>query len=160
VVALYAVRDIEHRRAVHVMESQRFESEAPLRASAFPYYWNIFHWSGVAETRSSFAVSDINSRTQEFNPSELEIVPKPPETAATLAAKKSYLGRVYLDWAKYPMVTESQSGDDIAVSFRDLRFDYGRFKGKTPLSCTVELDKNLRVVREAVGTRQQIPPLD
>jgi hypothetical protein len=58
------------------------------------------------------------------------------------------------------MVTESQSGDDIAVSFRDLRFDYGRFKGKTPLSCTVELDKNLRVVREAVGTRQQIPPLD
>jgi len=160
VVALYAVRDIEHRRAVHVMESQRFESEAPLRASAFPYYWNIFHWSGVAETRSSFAVSDINSRTQEFNPSELEIVPKPPETAATLAAKKSYLGPVYLDWAKYPMVTESQSGDDIAVSFRDLRFDYGRFKGKTLLSCTVELDKNLRVVREAVGTRQQIPPLD
>jgi inner membrane protein len=160
VVALYAVRDIEHRRAVHVMESQRAESEAPLRASAYPYYWNIFHWSGVAETQSFFAVHDINSQTQELNPSELEIVPKPPKTEATLAAKKSYLGRVYLDWAKYPMVTETQVGDDTLVSFRDLRFDYGRFKGKTPLSCTVELDKNLHVVREAVGTREQIPPLD
>jgi len=112
VVALYAARDIEHRRAVRVMQAAQLDSETPIRTSAYPYYWNIFHWSGVAEAHSFFGVSDINSRTQELDRAALEMVPKPPETTATLAAKESYLGRVYLDWAQYPVVTESQAGDD------------------------------------------------
>jgi inner membrane protein len=160
VVMLYSARDIEHRRAVDVMKSQRFDSDAPLRASAYPTYWNIFRWSGAAETRDSFALADINSHRKKLYSSGMEILPKPSETRATLAAKQSYLGRVYLDWAQYPLVTEEHSRADTVVLFQDLRFDFGRFRGRRALSCTVEVDDNLRVIGEAFGSREQIPPVD
>ena len=160
VVMLYSARDIEHRRAVEVMKSQQFGASAPVRASAYPTYWNIFRWSGVAETRDSFVLADINSHRKKVYYSDMEIVPKPPETLTTLAAKNSFLGRVYLDWAQYPLVTEEGSGTDTVVLFRDLRFDYGRFRGRRALSCTVEVDNNLHVIGEAFGSREQIPPVD
>ena len=90
VAGLYAVRDHEHRRAVYALQQLRFKAERPVRASAYPYYWNIFRWYAVAETKDFFASADIDSRTGELNRSELEFVPKPPETAVTLAAKKCY----------------------------------------------------------------------
>jgi inner membrane protein len=159
VVVLYAARDSQHRRAVNALKEQ-FESVAPLRVSAYPYYWNVFHWHAVAETENFLANSDINTRTGKLNLFDLEFIPKPPETPATLAAKQSYLGRVYLDWAQYPYITEKQSGDDSIVYFNDLRFDYPPLRGRGPLSCSVELDKNLHIVSEAFGRREQSPPLD
>jgi inner membrane protein len=160
VAALYAARDFEHRRAVHVLEHQQFESAVPLRASAYPYYWNLFRWNGVAETKNFFAGSEINARTGKLDRSELELIPKPPETPVTLAAKRSYLGRVYLDWAQYPLVTETDLDRKFVVEFRDLRFDYPPLRGRGALSCTVELDKSLHIVKEAFGRREQSPPLD
>jgi inner membrane protein len=160
VVVLYAARDSEHRRAVSALKRQQFNSAAPQRVSAYPYYWNLFRWHAVAETASFFANSDIDSRTGELDTSELQFIPKPPETAVTLAAKRSYLGRVYLDWAQFPLLTEKQSGEDSIVYFNDLRFDYPPLSGRGPLSCSVELDKNLHVMREAFGRREQTPPLD
>jgi len=53
----------------------------------------------------------------------MQIRNKPEETAVMLAAKKSYLGRFYLDWAQYPIteMDKLESGGYI-VRFRDLRF--------------------------------------
>lgn len=160
VVALYAARDYEHRKAVDALKHQEFESTAPVRVSAYPYYWHLFRWYAVAETNGFFATSDMDSRSGQLDRSELELFPKSPETAATLAAKRSYLGRVYLDWAQYPLVTETVSGEDSIVHFQDLRFDYPQLRGRITLSATVELDKNLHVVGEAFGKRPQVPPLD
>src|SRR5437763_614877 len=61
-VGLYAVRDHEHRNARRTFEHQNFEGDAPLRVSAYPYYWNLFRWYGVAETKDSFITSDLESR--------------------------------------------------------------------------------------------------
>jgi inner membrane protein len=160
VVLLYAVRDHEHRHAVHALQQQTFQSGASLRVSAYPYYWHLHQWYAVAETRDSFATSDIDSRTGQLNQSELEYFPKPAETPATLAAKRSYLGRAYLSWAQYPLVTETESAEDSIVRFQDLRYDYPRLRGRITLSCTIELDKSLHIVREMFGRREQSPPLD
>jgi inner membrane protein len=160
VAGLYAVRDHEHRRAVYALQQLRFKAEMPVRASAYPYYWNIFRWYAVAETKDFFASADIDSRTGELNRSELEFVPKPPETAVTLAAKKCYLGRVYLDWAQYPLVTQTSSVNGWTVHFRDLRYDYPPLRGGSTLAATVELDRNLRVVGEKSGRRAQVPPIE
>jgi inner membrane protein len=157
---LYAFRDHEHRHAVGALRQRQFESGLALRVSVYPYYWHLYKWYAVAETASSFATSDVDSRTGQLSQSELEYFRKPPETTATLAAKRSYLGRVYLDWAKYPLVTETTSGEDSTVLFRDLRFDYPQLRGRITLSCTVELDKNLHVVRQMFGQRAQVPPID
>jgi inner membrane protein len=160
VALLYAFRDHEHRHAVHALQQQKFESAAPLRVSAYPYYWHLYQWYAVAETRDSFATSDIDSRTGQLNQSELKYFCKLPETPATVAAKRSYLGRVYISWAQYPLVTETSKSADSIVRFRDLRYDYPRLRGRITLSCSVELDKNLHVVRETFGQREQSPPLD
>ena len=164
VAVLYAARDHEHRRALDFLAKKDFRfgssQAAPLRASVYPYYWSIFRWYAVAEMKEFFASSDVDARAGEIDPGELELIVKPPETPATAAAKRSYLGRVYLDWARYPLVTETSAGEDSIVRFKDLRFDYPPLRGRITLSCSVELDQNLRVVREIFGRREQLPPTD
>ena len=76
---------------------------------------------------------------------------KPEETPVTRAAKKSYLGQVYLDWARYPMIeTEREGGSSVVYRVRsyDLRSIY-------PLRASVDLDKNLRVVVQRFDGRVQ-----
>ena len=166
VAGLYVIRDHEHSKAVHALAGKVFrfgsaEAAAPLRASAYPYYWSIFRWYAVAEMKDFFASSDIDARSAELDPGELELFEKPPETLATAAAKRSYLGRVYLDWARYPLVRETSSGADSVVHFEDLRFQYPPLRGQNKLlSCTVELNQNLQVVRQTFGRREQLPPVD
>jgi inner membrane protein len=160
VVGLWAFRDHEHRHAIHAVSQQRFQSADPIRVSVYPYYWSLTHWYAVAETRDFFATTDVNSRTGALDRSQLEIFPKPPETVATLTAKRTYLGRVYLDWAQYPLVTERSDGSAVVVHFKDLRFDYPSLRDRIILSCEVELDRNLHVVAERFGQREQSPPLD
>jgi len=159
IAMLYAVRDHEHRHAVDALKHQKFDSAVPLRVSAYPYYWNPLRWYGVIETKHFFASTDLDSRTGTLDGSELELFPKPAETPATLAAKRSFLGRVYLDWAQYPFVTQSQAGENLVVRFRDLRYDYPPLRGRGALSCTVTFDKNLNIVGEAFGPRKQLPPV-
>lgn len=165
VLGLYALRDYEHRRAVHALEKKVFafaesRPEVPTRASAYPYFWTVFRWHGIAEIRDFFVSSDIDARSGELNSVETEFIPKPAETPAVLAAKRSNLGRVYLDWARYPLVTERRSGEDAIVDFRDLRFERPALRGRVALACSVELNKNLQIVRETFGRREQPPPLD
>ncbi|MBV9340429.1 MAG: metal-dependent hydrolase [Acidobacteria bacterium] len=164
VVVLYAARDHEHRRALEALAKKdfRFGSSraAPLRASVYPYYWSMFRWYAVAEMKDFFASSDIDARSGELDSGELELIAKPPETPATAAAKRSYLGRVYLDWARYPLVGEVSAGEDSIVLFKDLRFEYPPLRSRITLSCSIELDRNLRVVRETFGRREQLPPTD
>ena len=159
VAGLYAARGHEHRNAV-LAARQQLNSVVPVRVSAYPYYWHLFRWYAVAEGKDSFASADIDSRTGELNHGELEFVSKPPETAVTLAAKRCYLGRVYLDWAQYPLVTQSSSTGGWIIHFRDLRYDYPPLRGGSTLSATVELDSHLQVVAEKFGSRSQVPPID
>ncbi len=160
-IALWGVRDYEHRRAVNALEARLYHSADPIRASAYPYWWNPFHWHGVVETQGFFATVPVDSLTPEVDPEgTMQIRYKPEETPASLAAKNSYLGRAYLDWAKYPLIeiepnaaglTNGQSG--YIVRFEDLRYAYPEMSGRGTLSATVELDRNLNVVSETWGSR-------
>jgi inner membrane protein len=92
----------------------------------------------------------------------LQILYKPEETPVTLAAKRSYLGRVYLDWAQYP-ITETEpleSGEQgYVVRFKDLRFQQPGKPSQSVLTGTVELDRNLKVIGEYMGLpRNRISP--
>lgn len=161
VLCVWGVRDFEHRRAVAALRSRTYQDAEAIRVSAFPYWLNPFRWSGVAETKNFFAVMWVDSLAPEVDPQDtMEIHYKPEETPATLAAKKSYLGRVYLDWAQYPITeTEMLSEPDQAylVRFYDLRY---RYPGRPtpPLSAGVILDRNLKVVTEFFGQRPPKSP--
>jgi inner membrane protein len=75
-----------------------------------------------------------------------------------LAAKESYLGQVYLDWAQYA-ITETEplsSPERYSVRFYDLRYLYpGRTR--SPLSAGVILDRELKVVAEFFGQHVRQP---
>jgi inner membrane protein len=111
------------------------------------------------ETTDSFATSEIDSRTGKLDLRQLRFFHKVAETPATLAAKRSYAGRVYLDWAQYPWTTKQQDGEKTVVHFKDLRFEFPQMRGSNTLSCTVELDNDLHVVGEVFGSRRQEPPI-
>lgn len=160
VVLMWAVRDYEHRRAVNALQARTYGGADPLRVSAFPTWSNPFHWYGVVETPSFFVLAPVDSLRPDVDPDgQIEIRYKPEESEVTLAAKRSYLGRVFLDWAQYPITeTETLPAPDggYIVRFQDLRFvqvpsSMGA-RGRRTLSAAIELDKNLRVVGDVYGS--------
>jgi inner membrane protein len=100
----------------------------------------------------------VDSSATEVDPDgNMQILYKPEETPVTLAAKRSYLGRVYLDWAQYP-ITETEpleSGEQgYLVRFKDLRFQQPGKPSQSVLTGTVELDRNLKMAAEYMGSRR------
>jgi inner membrane protein len=161
VVLLWGLRDYEHRRAVNALAARSYQGADPLRVSAYPTVVDPFRWYGVVEAPAFFALAPVNSLAPEVDPeNRLEIRYKPEETPVTLAAKKSYLGRVYLDWAQYP-ITEAETlqtpEGGYIVEFQDLRFVQlpsllsRRGEPSKALSAGVALDKNLRVIGDVYG---------
>jgi len=161
VVVLWTLRDYEHRRAVNALAARTYDGAEPLRASAYPDLANPFRWYGVVETANFFVLAPVDSPGPEVDPEDkLRIRYKPEETPATLAAKRSYLGRAYLDWAQYP-ITETEALDSsesgYIVTFQDLRFVqlpsvFSRGRASKALSAGVQLDGNLHVVGDVYGS--------
>jgi inner membrane protein len=164
-VALWGLRDYQHRRAVAALEARLYHRAEPLRVSAYPYYFNPFKWYGVVETETLYDRVIVNSLTPEVDPEgRAQTRFKREETEVTEAAKDSYLGHVYLDWAQYPVTEVERLGPPspgYLVRFYDLRFDYPdqrRRRGVT-LGARVLLNDRLQPVAEYFGMRTQRPDL-
>ena len=157
------------RRAVNALEARTYDGADPTRVSAYPDLASPFRWHGVVETSNFFVLAPVDSLGPEVNPGgteadQLQIRYKPEETPITLAAKRSYLGRVYLDWAQYP-ITQTEAVDSsqqdspapgYIVDFQDLRFvqlpsPLGRNRTRRALGAGVQLDHNLRVIGDVYG---------
>lgn len=161
VVLVWGVRDYEHRRALNALDARTYQNADPIRVGAYPMWVNPFQWHGIVETKNFFVLASVDSSTPEVDPGEnMDIRYKPEETPVTLAAKQSYLGRVYLDWAIFPITeTELLPDGGSVVRFEDLRFS-GTWRRTTskPLSAGAVVDGQLKVVREFFGQTPQ--PLD
>jgi inner membrane protein len=160
-VILTVARTYEHGRAVTALKSLTYNGEDAVRVSAFPNPLNLFAWNGVVETQDFFKLVPVDSSAGQVDPHNLAMMRyKPQETAVTLAAKKSWLGRVYLDWAEYPLVEERRlEGGRYLVTFADLRFTSAealRRRRSSPLTGYVILDSRLRVEEQGTGP----PPVD
>jgi inner membrane protein len=159
VFAYWGLCDYQHRRALASLEARTYQGADAVRISAYSYPVNPFRWYGVAETPDFFAMMNVNSLTPEVDPEgRMQIRYKPEEAPATLAAKNTYLGRVYLSWAQYP-ITEIETlpvdpGDNThaayLVRFRDLRYTYPG-SSRATLGAAVLLTRDLKVVEERFG---------
>lgn len=170
IALMWGVRDFYHRKAVTALENQSYNGEDPKRVAAMPFPLNPFRWAGVIETENTFQTMEVDALNGIVDPEErAEVFGKPEETPVTLAAKKSWVGRVYLSWAKFPLVesepVQEPPGGHL-VRFRDLRFSYSPIRIGNPtetqfrrvLGASVLLDKDLNVVEIKMGTRiQHIP---
>ena len=162
IVALWTVRFVQHQKAIDLAQAADYNGAPVLRVAADPRPLSPFQWQTVAETPQSYQISsaDTFNNTIPAN-DQAQVIYKPPTTLATLVAKQSWLGEVYLDWSQYPVVLETGTDPDglTTVSFRDLRFVYDTplFAGrqKTPLSGTVYVNADRRVVRMEMDGRVQ-----
>ena len=127
VLTMWSWRFIEHNKAIELARGADLNGEAVVRATADPYPINPYRWQTIAETPLLYQISTVNTFTGEVTSNaQAGVFHKPATTLAALAAKRSWLGHVYLDWAQYPIVTDGGPNQDglTTVTFRDLRFIY------------------------------------
>jgi inner membrane protein len=150
---LWEFRILQHQNALKLAQSADYNNAPVLRVFANPYPGNPFHWQTIAETPMFYQLATANTHTNTIiSHPEADIVYKPPTTLATLVAKRSWLGRAYLDWSMYPIVTDEGPDKDglTTVSFRDLRFfdiPFSTTQQDPPLSGAVILNDDRRIVR-------------
>ncbi len=157
VLVMWEVRWYEHGRAERLAMGADYGSVELLRVEASPYPGNPFHWSTAVEAPEFFQMASVDTLRDLASTSEQEDrFYKPPRTAAVLAADRTLLGRVYLDWSSYPVVSEVPAPADAprgtahTVLYRDLRFLYdtplSHGRESPPLSGTAFLDGGNRTV--------------
>jgi inner membrane protein len=154
IIALWGWRAAEYQKAARLAMAGDYGGAEVLRVSVNPYPINPFRWHAVAETSQTYQLTTIDTFDEIAAPIEQgDIFYKPPTTLATLVAKRSWLGEVYLDWSSWPLVTDTGSDPNglNTVTFRDLRFMYDtsflRGRENPPLSGTVYVNDDRRVVR-------------
>ncbi len=168
VAVLYGLRSTEHGKALAIAaQNQSPDTE---RIFASPEPTNPFVWHVVLETPRLYQRMVIDTHRELVQPAiPADTFYKPETTLALLAAKRTYLGQVYLDWSMFPVLSEGEVTDDprhplTAVTFTDARFLYDtallRTSGRTPpLGATVILDmaapEGERVVETTMGGRVQ-----
>jgi inner membrane protein len=170
VAALYTLRSTEHARAVHLLEQTSFDRPV-LRLAAEPYPINPFRWQGIVETDNAYHLAEVHTRNDTVNIDKtIGAIYKPPVTPAVAAAKRSWFGRVYLDWSQFPLVEDIGPGDppdmpqDASmrlqqVNFQDLRFGYthwfGTHQNRKPLSGSVFVAPNGQIEATFMDGRPQ-----
>jgi inner membrane protein len=134
IVLWWGVRSAEHAHAIELVKNANLSTEPVLRAAAEPAIIDPFTWHTILETQDYFQTADVKTLGDRIETDNYtNRIYKPPVTDAVAAAKRSYLGRVYLDWSSWPVVTDQgfmpapganfppQPGWH-TVEFRDLRF--------------------------------------
>ena len=162
IAALWEWRTIERQNAIHLAETIDVGGAQVLRVTANPYPINPYRWQTIVETPQFYqlATIDLLNHTIATSP-HADIFYKPPTTLATLVAKRTWLGEVYLDWSSYTLVTDTGANDDglTTVTFTDLRFLYDTsfLSGRKtpPLSGAVVLNQNRQVVHMEIDGHVQ-----
>jgi inner membrane protein len=154
IAALWGWRALEHQKALQLAMAGDYNGATVLRVSANPYPINPFRWHAVVETPQTYQLATIDTFNETVAPIEQgDIFYKPPTTLATLVAKRSWLGEVYLDWSSWPLVTDigTDPGGLTTMTFRDLRFMYDtpfmQGRENPPLSGAAFVNDDRRVVR-------------
>jgi inner membrane protein len=170
----YGWRNAEHEHAIHLVQNAQTgvaSDTVPVRVFAEPYPISPFHWHAIVETPGYFQLADVSNWTDLVTSSDAnDRVDKPPVTAAVAAAKQSWLGRVYLNWAQFPVTRDARralpaDADPTSplileeVDFEDLRFAYsaipGANEGRPPLSATVYVAPNGQIEAMYMGATLQ-----
>ena len=174
-VVLWCWRWAEQAQGQALIENTQVASEPVKRIALEPYPVNPYRWHAILETEDFYQTAEINTRTGSIDSDpQNDVIFKPAETPAVEAAKRTYLGRIYLDWGTWAVVRD-MGQDPIAgleppqlppgrpwttIEFTDLRFAYSfrgtaARKGPAPLSGWVYIVDNHEDAGEVMGGHEQ-----
>ena len=173
--ALGCWRWAEHAQALATIQNTNITSVPITRIAAEPYPVNPFRWHAILETADFYQTAEIDTLTGsiESDPHR-DVMYKPADTPAVEAAKRTLLGRVYLDWGTWAVVRDVGQ-EPVAglappnlppgrtwttVEFTDLRFDYAFLAtrspaGRAPLGGWVYIVDNREDAGEIMNGRVQ-----
>jgi inner membrane protein len=174
-VLLWCLRYAEHAQAEALLNNTQITTEPVQRIGVEPYPVNPFRWHAILETPSFFQTAEINTRTGDIDSEpQTDQLFKPAVTPAVEAAKRTSLGRVYLDWGRWAVVRDlgpvpvpgietprlPPGREWTTVQFTDLRFAYdfrgsGRPEQRAPLGGTVYIIDGREEAGEGMGGREQ-----
>jgi inner membrane protein len=174
-VAVWAFRWSQHKQALALTDNQQVAAEPVQRMAAEPYPANPFRWHMILETPSFYQTAEVNTYTGDLQSDpQRDVSFKPTDDAAIEAAKQTPLGKVYLDWGTWAVVSDAgqepipgmappqlpPSQHWTTIQFTDLRFDYsyigsGRSTGKNPLGAAVYIVNDHEDAGEAMNGREQ-----
>jgi inner membrane protein len=142
-VLLVGARAYLHGEAVAQLDSRLHQGRTPLRVAALPAPLNPFRWQGVVETAATYELAEVRLGAEP--PVEPAATLYKPSTAPALdAALATPTARLYLARARFPQVEFlPASSEGWVVGIEDLA-------GARPLAARIELDANLRIVRETI----------
>ena len=169
----YGWRSTEQAHALNLVRQAGVGSAPVERLAAEPYPFSPFHWHAIVETADYYQTADVSTWTNIVDTSDAnDRIPKPPVTPAVVAAKQSWLGRVYLDWSQFPVTRDAgrelppdYANDPNApqiltrVDFEDLRFAYsaipGGNEGRAPLGASAYIAPDGQVEAMYMGDKAQ-----
>jgi inner membrane protein len=114
----WSLRNAEHAHAIQLVRNGDYITQPITRINAEPSMADPFSWRVVAETQNAYHILQVHTLHDDVASDTAQTIYKPQVTPAVMAAKKSYLGRVYLDWSMFPLVTDlgASSEEGIAAS--------------------------------------------
>lgn len=129
----------EHAQGLAMLRNVQITSVPATRIALEPYPINPYRWHAILETPRYFQTAAVNTYTDSVNSDpQINVLYKPTDTPEVEAAKRTLLGRVYLDWGRWAVVRDL--GQEPApgqappalpanrpwstVEFTDLRFAY------------------------------------
>jgi inner membrane protein len=174
-VILWCWRWAEHAQAQAMLENTQITSQPVHRLTVSPYPINPFRWHAILETQDFYQTAEVNTRTGSIDSDpRRDVLYKPADTSAVEAAKRTFLGQVYLDWGTWAVVRDvgqdPVAGTDppqlppgrtwTTVEFSDLRFAYpfrgtGRSSGPSALSGWVYIVDGHENAGEFMNGREQ-----
>ena len=135
-VVWWGVRNAEHAHALALVKTGSYTREPLIRVAAEPHMMDPFAWRVIMETHDYYQTAEVRTLSDQVTTDDYShVIYKPPVTPAVMAAKQSYLGRVYLGWSSWPLTEDLGAvpapGSDIVpgagwhtVEFQDMRFGY------------------------------------
>jgi inner membrane protein len=167
IAGMITVRAVEHHRALSIVENREWEAGTPRRVGLNPYPITPFQWHAVVDAGDTYQAARVNTLTGNIaSDPDTDIFYKQAVTPAISAAEGSRLGRAYMDWSQYPLVTAQMQVDPALnnstvtqVDFRDLRFGYSIFgmgsERNAPLSAEVLIAPDNSVLETHMGSRAE-----
>lgn len=117
-------QQVAKRRFAAALESRQ---ATICRVSAIPFPGNPLRWRGIAETASTYLVSQISLLPPKVSPPRAIL--KAPHNDVVRATREYRLVRIFQDFARFPVIEYRQQGGEQVVRYFDLRFTgYGREK--------------------------------
>ena len=151
VVVLYVGgRGILRSRVVGLMGSRDYHGEAEEKIGVFATGSNPFLWRGLVSTATSIDELNVSvAPGASFDPDRAVTRYKPEASAAIGGAQGTDEGKLFLEYARFPLasIEKNETGSDLTL--RDVRFPAGD-TSLDNIFLDVQLDGNARVLEESM----------